>query len=955
MRPKTGISKSTFRTLIRQAPLVGGVWRGKPHLHARLKPAICRDKLAYMPHHKELPKAYEPHSYEDAILRRWEKSGYFNPDRLPQRYRRGKPFSMVLPPPNVTGTLHLGHATMLALQDLLIRWRRMQGRRALWVPGTDHAAIATQVKVEELLRKKGIKNPRQELGREKLIGEIEAFAAASHDTIVNQVKRMGASIDWSREAYTLDEARTQAVHATFKLMYDDGLIYRGDRVVNWCPRDQSTLSDDEVEHREQSGRLYYIRYRLEGKGEKSKNEIVVATTRPETKLGDTALAVHPRDLRYQNLVGKLFEVDLAGHRISVKVIADKVVDPAFGSGVVGVTPAHSMTDFELAQRHGLPLVQVIGEDGHTTSRAGTYAGQRIEDARRAFVRDLEAAGLMEKIENITHNVGVCYRCNGVVESIPKKQWWLSVHKPSKRLKGKTLAEAATKAVTSGKIKIVPERFKKIYLHWMRNLRDWNISRQIWFGHRIPVWYHEPKCIPKKGHEGDVVKCQELVVASEKPVCKFCDAAYVQDPDTLDTWFSSGLWTFSTLGWPKKTKDLSTYHPTDVLETGYDILFFWVARMVLMTTFALGDVPFRTVYLHGLVRDQNGRKMSKSLGNIIDPLDVSAKYGTDAVRLSMVLGTAPGQDTRLWEEKIAGFRNFTNKLWNIGRYVSKTSKLTAKSSKLSVADRWILSRLNAVTKKVTANLDKFNFSAAGELLRDFTWNEFADWYVEIHKRERNDAVLRDVYFTLLRLWHPFMPYVTEAIHHEMSVEAGSALGGKNDDLLMVAAWPKAKGKPDATAEKSIELLRAVVNAIRSIRADYRVDPKTLVDASIDAGPSVALFESFASVIKTLGRVHELHIAVKSSRPAQSASITIGRVTVSVPLIGLIDIEKEKKRIIDTIADTEKRMVVIEHKLKNREFVARAPAAVVEAERAKLEEARQKNQELNRQLTSLTSTS
>src|SRR3989344_1007545 len=599
---------------------------------------------------KELPKAYEPKNYDDGIYKKWEESGLFNPDICVKQgvsSAKADYFSIVLPPPNVTGTLHMGHAVMLAIQDVMVRYHRMKGDRTLWVPGTDHAAIATQAKVEKLLMEKGLKNPRQELGREKFLAEVKKFAQESHDIIVNQSRKMGASLDWSREAFTLDEPRNLAVRAVFKKMYDDGLIYRGHRIVNWCPHCLSTLADDEVVYKEQVAKLYTFKYDKDF-------PIAISTTRPETKLGDTAVAANPKDKRYKKLIGKTFSVKsfAGGPDLKIKIIASDEVDMNFGTGALGVTPAHSLVDYEMAQKNKLPVIKVIGEDGKMTGEAGKrYVGLTVKEARRKVAEYLQKNGLMEKEEQVPNNLSVCYRCETPIEPLPSKQWFIDVNKPVKARGKKSLKQLMQRAVGNkkGQITIVPEHFEKNYFHWIDNLHDWCISRQIWYGHQIPVWY-----------KGD-----EIYVDVNPPK----DEGWQQDPDTLDTWFSSGLWTFSTLGYPNlKAEDLKNYHPTSVMETGYDILFFWVARMILMTTYVLGDIPFKKVYLHGLVRDEKGTKMSKSLGNVIDPLDMIAKYGTDATRLSLLVGNTPGNDMKLSEEKIAGFRNFTNKLWNISRFM-----------------------------------------------------------------------------------------------------------------------------------------------------------------------------------------------------------------------------------------------------------------------------------------------
>ena len=891
----------------------------------------------------ELPKAYEAALYEVGLYEKWEKSGYFNPDNLPGD--RTEPFCIVLPPPNRTGTLHLGHATMAAIEDLMIRFERMRGKRALWIPGTDHAAIATQVKVEQLLIQGGMKDPRKELGREKFLEKVHEFAEQSGKRINEQMRKMGSSLDWSREAYTLDVPRNKAVNEMFKMMFEDGIIERGYRVVNWDPQFQTTLSDDEVLTKEVNARLITFKYDADF-------PIAISTTRPETKFGDTAVAVHPDDERYKQYVGKIYEPVFCGKKISVRIIADKAVDPAFGTGALGVTPAHSMIDAEIAERHVLPTVIVIGKDAKMLPEAGPdFSGLTVVEARKKVEKTLEAAGLLIKVEDTAQNLPVAERGGAPVEQIPMRQWFIRVNKEfklrqntlGKWKKGQTvtLKELMTEAVASGQTKIVPERFDKTYFNWINNLHDWCISRQIWFGHQIPVWY-PPAVIASEAKQSRDRHASQSSARDDEEKIIVSDISpgegWERDPDTLDTWFSSGTWTFSTLGWPDKTSDLQTYHPTSVLETGYDILFFWVARMILMSTYALGEVPFKNVYLHGLVRDEQGRKMSKSLGNIIDPLDVSAKYGTDAVRLALVIGTSPGQDQKMSDEKIAGFRNFTNKLWNIGRFVSRAE---SKKKEMSIADRWIVSRLNETVRVVTERLESFQFSTAGEMLRDFTWTEFADWYVEIHKREGNDAVLREVFMTLLKLWHPFMPFVTETLWEK--------LGGEG--LLIIAEWPKPHGESDIEAEKIMGGLQDIVSAIRSLRADYKVAPDKLVDVVVEAPLYADDFIAFEPVVKMLARVERLKIAGEIAPPEQSATVTIGANTVSIPLAGLIDLDKEKKRIESDMAETKTFIRNVEGRLNNQEFVGKAPAKVVEGEKTKLAEAKAKLEKLEVQLEEL----
>ncbi|HTK05071.1 MAG TPA: valine--tRNA ligase, partial [Candidatus Eisenbacteria bacterium] len=613
----------------------------------------------------QLDKTYEPKAVEDRIYAAWEASGFFDPDNLPGK--RSEPFTIMMPPPNATGTLHIGHAMFMTLEDLMTRFHRMRGKAALWVPGTDHAAIATNAKVEKILAKEG--KTKYDLGRNGFIERVKEYIAGSQGTIRKQIRKMGSSCDWSREAYTFDEPRSRAVREIFSRMFADGLIYRGNRIVNWCPGCQSTLADDEVEYKEENAKLYYLKY----------GPFTVATTRPETKLGDTAVAVHPEDERYKKWHGKKFTVDFGIGDQEIRVITDAGVDMAFGSGVVGVTPAHSAVDFAMAEKNLLPVKKIIGEDGRMTSLAGSFKGLTVLEAREKFIANLEKNGLLEKVEDIKHNLSICYRSGTPVEPLTSRQWFVDVDRSVPSL-GKSLKRMSLDAVRSKAITIVPDRFEKVYFHWMENLRDWCISRQIWFGHRIPVWYcqHcyvEDDSVGKAGTEAHESKRHQginLAVESAPVKCKDCGGTeLVEDPDTLDTWFSSGTWTFSTLGWPEKTADLKKFHPTQVLETGYDILFFWIARMILMTTYATGEIPFETVYLHGLVRDDKGRKMSKSLENIIDPLDVAEKYGTDAVRLSLVIGNTAGNDLKMSEDKIAYFRNFTNKLWNISRFIVMT--------------------------------------------------------------------------------------------------------------------------------------------------------------------------------------------------------------------------------------------------------------------------------------------
>ena len=736
-----------------------------------------------------LLKPYSPKDTEERTYALWNDSGYFNPDTCA---RDGfvddakPPFSMMLPPPNVTGTLHMGHAAMLVIEDILARYARMQGRRTLWLPGTDHAAIATQSKVEGIIAKEEGKN-RHDLGREELLRRVEQFAQESHDTIVGQVRAMGSSVDWSREAFTLDDARNRAVRTAFKKMYDDGLIYRGYRVVNWDPKGQTTVSDEEVVYREETGVLYTFRYAKDF-------PISVATTRPETKVGDTAVAVHPDDVRYQKYIGQTFAVTFAGVPLSIKIVGDLAVDPLFGTGAVGVTPAHSMTDFEIGKRHDLPVIPVINEYSKMSVESELVQGKKVKEARALIVEWLKSQGLLEKEEALQQNIPVAERTGGVIEQLPKLQWFVNVRKEftlaHSTIEGipsgstTTLKDLMRTVVENGQIEILPNRFAKIYFHWINNLNDWCISRQIWYGHRIPVWYRG---------EG---KDQEIYAGIEAPEGE----NWEQDPDTLDTWFSSGLWTFSTLGWPDQTEDLKRFHPTSVIETGYDILFFWVARMILMSGYLLGEPPFKTVYMHGLVRDSKGRKMSKSLGNIIDPLTMIEKYGADAARMSLIVGAPAGNDTNLSEDKIRAYKLFANKLWNVARFVLTNTEGTDLSSapQLTERDTEILLELDRVTKETSEHIDAFRLHLAAEGLYHYVWHTFADIIIEESKKRimegaSDDAaatrfVLYRILKTTLTLLHPFMPFETEELWGIMQSAHPEAHTSGTDRILMVSPWP-----------------------------------------------------------------------------------------------------------------------------------------------------------------------
>lgn len=910
---------------------------------------------------KELTKTYEPSLHEDGVYKKWEESGFFNPDKLAVT-AKSQNYSIVMPPPNVTGTLHVGHAAMLALQDILIRYHRMKGKRVLWLPGTDHAAIATQTRVEKDLKAEGL--DRHKLGREKFLARVNKFARDSHDTIVKQIAKMGSSCDWSREAYTLDETRNKAVRAVFKMMYDDGLIYRGDRVVNWCPRCQSTLADDEVEYKKQKAKLYTFKY--------SKDfPLTIATTRPETKLGDTAVAVNPKDKRYKKYLGKIYEIDFVGVKLKLKIIADRMIDSEFGTGALGVTPAHSMADWQLAQDHQLTVIKVINEEGKIKPGFNEFSGQTASQAGRTIVERLKKKGLLIKEEETENNLSICYRCETAVEPLPSLQWFINVNKKISRYK-KSIKQLSIEAVKKGvfgreKIRIFPERFAKNYYHWMDNLRDWCISRQIWFGHRIPVWYcrgeDKGRCLP------ECVK--PIVVIDEPRECPACGSKdLVRDEDTLDTWFSSGLWTFSTLARrPEQIKikngkliidgdDFKNFHPTAVLETGYDILFFWVARMIIMTTYATGDIPFRDVYLHGLVLDERGRKMSKSLGNVIDPLDTIKKYGADATRLSLVIGSTPGNDVNLSQEKIAGFRNFANKLWNIARYIIADYQLSAGDNNINVnalteADNWILIKFGDLKKEISADLENYKFSQAGEKLREFTWDDLADWYLEVCKFEKDNnkaAILKYILEDLLKLWHPFIPFVTEAIWSELGKER----------LLLTEKWPSfakaTEGKPVLTkiskseAIDDFELVKNIIVAIRNARGQHKIEPAKKIKAIIYAGGHKELIESQTHLIKNLRTgLAEVKIKEKGEKIKEAIYLTVGE--IEIYLLVPLDRQKEQARIAKEIKIKESLIRNAEAKMKNKEFVAKAPVAVVNKEKEKLESWKTELKKLKEQLNNL----
>lgn len=855
----------------------------------------------------ELEKAYAAKKYEDRIYKKWEDSGAFTPEIDPKK----KSFTISMPPPNATGTLHLGHSIMLAIEDIMIRHKRMQGYSALWLPGTDHAAIATQNKVEKLLAEKG--KDRHKMGREKFLEEVRKFVADSQATIKQQVRKMGSSCDWTRERYTLDDQLSKAVLTVFERMYKDELIYRGHRLVNWCPRCESTLADDEVEHKDVQGHFHHIKYPIKDSDE----YIEIATTRPETMLADTAVAVHPKDKRYKKLIGKIAILPLVGREIPI--IADDYVDIELGTGALKITPAHDPNDFEIGQRHNLETINILNEDGTLNEDAGKeYKDMDRFEARKKVVKALEDGDFLLKVEDHMHSVGHCYRCDTQIEPFISLQWFIDVNKPA--IDGKSLKEKSIEVVKDGSIKILPDRFDKTYYHWMENLHDWCISRQIWWGHRIPVWYCE--------------KCKEVIVATETPSkCKCGSSKLKQDEDTLDTWFSSALWTFSTLGWPDNKEELEYFHPTSVMETGYDILFFWIARMILMTTYTLGEIPFETVYLHGLIRTKDGEKMSKSKPETcIDPLDMIENYGADALRLGLVIGSTPGNDTRLYEEKIASYRNFVNKLWNSARYVfmnieKEDYSVTIEDvleSDLSKTDKWILTRLNEVIESVTKKLDKYALSDAGNEIYEFMWGEYCDWYLEMSKVKKNTKVLAYVLKQILVLLHPFVPFVTEAIWEHLDQK----------DMLITTAWPeKSKELSFAQEKEDIEVVKNVITAIRSLRAESNVDITKKIEAILHGGRHADTLKEKEEIIKRMANLGELEIEKSGGKKKNALTAVTNEVEIYLPLEGLIDADKERARLTKEIDNLKGLIDRIEKKLSNKGFLDKAPKEVVKKEEEK----------------------
>ncbi|KRQ87236.1 Valine--tRNA ligase [Caloramator mitchellensis] len=862
-----------------------------------------------MEDNKNIAKNYNPKEFEERLYSEWLEKGYFTP----KVDKNKEPFTIVIPPPNITGQLHMGHALDNTLQDVLIRWKRMQGYSTLWLPGEDHASIATEVKVEAELEKQGLY--KKEMGREKFLEKVWEWSDKYRNRIKEQLMKLGSSCDWTRERFTMDEGLNRAVREVFVRLYEKGLIYQGNRIINWCPKCMTALSDAEIEYEEKQGNFYHIKYPAKS----GEEYVIVATTRPETMLGDVAVAVNPKDERYKNLIGKTLILPLVNREIPV--VADEYVDMEFGTGVVKITPAHDPNDFEVGQRHNLPQIVVMNEDGTMNELAGKYQGMDRYEARKSVIDDLKAQGLLIKIEEHNHNVGTHDRCSTVVEPLLSKQWFVKMQ---------PLAEPAIKAVKEGKVQFIPDRFSKVYFNWMENIQDWCISRQLWWGHRIPVWYCDD--------------CGKLTVqADDATKCVHCGSNNIhQDEDALDTWFSSALWPFSTLGWPENTEDLKYFYPTSVLVTGYDIIFFWVARMIFSGIEHMGEVPFKYVFIHGIVRDSQGRKMSKSLGNGIDPLEIIDQYGADALRFTLVTGNSPGNDMRFYMERVEAARNFANKIWNAARFAMMNldeNIQNYEAENLNNADKWIISRLNEVVKEVTENLNKFELGIALQKIYDFIWSEICDWYIELIKPRLYGDDLKDkaaAQFTLktvlvdsLKLLHPFMPFITEEIYKHLTDETPS---------ITIANWPEFS--EDRIFDKEEQMMNHVIDAIRAvrnIRTEMNVPnsrkAKILLIPSNEE--SRTAFEDGRIYFERLANASEIVFINSDDIPKDAVSKVIPGGEIFLPLEDLIDREKEIERLIKEKERLEKEVERVVNKLSNPGFVNKAPQKVVDEEKAKKE--------------------
>ena len=880
---------------------------------------------------KELEKTYNPAGLEDRLYEKWLKNGYFSAEVNPDK----KPFTIVMPPPNITGQLHMGHALDNTLQDILIRWKRMQGYEALWQPGTDHAAIATEVKVTQSLREKGI--DKEKIGREEFLKYCWEWREDYGSRIINQLHKLGSSADWSRERFTMDEGCSDAVLQVFLKLYEKGYIYKGSKIVNWCPKCQTSISDAEVEHVDQDGFFWHIRYPVVGEAGQF---VEIATTRPETMLGDTAVAVNPEDERYQHLVGKMLELPLTGR--TIPVIADAYVDREFGTGCVKITPAHDPNDFEVGKRHDLPEICILNDDGTMNDLSGKYAGLDRYEARKRIVEDLKALDLLVKVVPHSHAVGTHDRCGTTVEPMIKQQWFVRMDE---------LAKPAIEAVKNGDLTFVPERYTKIYLHWLENIHDWCISRQLWWGHRIPAYYCR--------------KCGKMIVAAEMPdTCPDCGSyEFDQDPDTLDTWFSSALWPFSTLGWPEKTPELEYFYPTDVLVTGYDIIFFWVIRMVFSGYEQTGKSPFHHVLIHGLVRDELGRKMSKSLGNGIDPLEIIDRYGADALRLTLVTGNAPGNDMRFGISQVEASRNFANKIWNASRFIMMNLPEgeipEPEADAFTPADRWILSKLNTLASDVTENMDRYELGIAVQKIHDFLWDEFCDWYIEFAKLRFADTTpegaanrmaalwtLKTVLGESMKLLHPYMPFISEEIYCTLNPEK---------DTVMTEAWPVRRDEWSFPEDEAlIESFKELVKGIRNIRMEMNVPAKTRTDLYIAARDeeSAGRFRHLQETLKDMDRmVFSRNTGIMTGAEGidrECVSVVTGSATAYIPLDELVDREKEAARLEGENRKMDKEIERSEGMLSNPRFISKAPPAKVEEERAKLAKYREMKRQIEEQL-------
>ncbi len=872
---------------------------------------------------KELATKYNPSEFEDRIYDFWQNGNYFHANLD----ERKKPYTIVMPPPNITGQLHMGHALDNTLQDILIRYHRMKGFDTLWVPGTDHASIATEAKIVEALRKEGV--DKLDLGRDKFLERAWEWKAQYGGRIVEQLKKLGSSCDWERERFTLDEGCSKAVREVFVNLYDKGLIYRGERIINWCPHCMTTISDAEVEYEEKAGSFWHVRYPLtDGSG-----YLELATTRPETMLGDTAVAVHPEDERYKDLIGKTLTLPLVGREIPI--IADEYVERDFGTGVVKITPAHDPNDFEVGLRHNLEVINTFTPDGHMNEKCGKYTGMTTLEARDAIVADLQEGGFIVEIEPFTHNVGTCYRCGTIVEPRVSKQWFVKM---------KPLAEPAIDVVKTHKVNFIPDRYSKTYYHWMENIKDWCISRQLWWGHRIPAWYCDD--------------CGEITVSKEDPtVCAHCGSKNIhQDEDTLDTWFSSALWPFSTLGWPDNTPELQHYFPTNTLVTGYDIIFFWVARMIFSSCEQMQDIPFENVFIHGIVRDDQGRKMSKSLGNGIDPLVVIDQYGADALRFTLVNGNSPGNDMRYSNEKVEASRNFANKLWNASRFIlmnldgSEQPAHLPKAEDLATEDKWILSKFNTLAKEINSNIDSFELGTAIAKLYEFVWDQFCDWYIEVAKirlqeggaaAETARTVLIYVIDGILKLLHPFMPFITEEIWQALPHDG---------ETIMLTAYPEYREELDFSADEAeFSRIMEAIRAIRNRRAEMNVPPKKKAAVYVET----AYEDTFRAGIPYIQRLASASdVVIGKDLPTEGAvNVVTPDAKIYIPMAELVDFAAEKERLQKEKDKTQKDLDFFLKKLSNPGFVSKAPAAVVEKDKASAEKLKEKIAKLEESLSKL----